>query len=125
MNSLCVFAGAGIGATLRYWIGAWYSARPNNGFPLHTLFINVSGSLLIGVFIAFADRYNWSPATRLFFATGVLGGYTTFSTFSLETVTLYGSGRLAAAAGYAASSLVLCVLAAAAGVKLAALVPGA
>lgn len=91
---LLVAAGGAIGATARYIAGLMISTRTGPGFPWHTLVINVSGAFLIGVL--FALPLGGSPsasAWRLFLATGILGGFTTFSTLSFEAVDLIARGH--------------------------------
>ncbi len=114
-----VALGAALGGVLRYLISAWTLTRfgPQLSW-LGTGFINVSGSLLIGVVIELATRGSLAPLARVFLATGILGGYTTFSTFALE-ITLLGAGSPLVALGYAAGSVVAGVGAAAAGIQLA------
>ena len=108
MDYLLVFAGGGIGAALRHWVNGISLALYGPGYPWGTLFINVSGSLLMGVVVELATLKIGMPAhVRLFIATGILGGYTTFSTFSLETGLLHARGDTAAAIAYALGSLVL------------------
>lgn len=91
-SSGLVFLGAGIGANARYWLGVWALRRFGEGFPWGTLAINVSGSLLIGLFMGLSETRGWPMGWRLLIAVGVLGGYTTFSTFSYETLKLLGKG---------------------------------
>jgi CrcB protein len=83
---LVVFAGAGAGGLARYVAGTWIMARYGGRFPLGTLIINVSGSLLIGVLMTLlTERLLYPhPYLRLFLVVGVLGGYTTFSSFEYE-----------------------------------------
>ena len=81
-----LFAGGGAGAALRYAIGLWIDARSGPGFPWGTFAINVAGCFAIGVVATLADEHAWvTPAARLLLVTGLLGGFTTFSTFGLET----------------------------------------
>ena len=89
-----------------------YLARLTGGtFPLHTLVINVLGSFLMGLIAEyFALKANLPPAWRLFLTTGVLGGFTTFSAFSLDAALLYERGQLTAAAVYVAASVVLSIV---------------
>ncbi len=116
-----VALGAGIGGVLRYLVGwlflQWFGA----GFPYGTLFINVTGSLLIGLIaeLSVTRAFGVTPLVRVFIATGILGGYTTFSTFSLDAVTLIADGAALPAALYAGGSVVLGVLAAHGGQVLA------
>jgi CrcB protein len=108
-----VAAGAAIGGILRYVVGAWTVARFGVQTSwLATGFINVSGSLLIGAVAQLAMQGAVSPLARVFLATGILGGYTTFSTFALALVT---PGSAALATLYAAGSVGLGVAAALAG----------
>lgn len=112
MDYLLVFAGGGIGAALRHWVNGVSLALWGSSYPWGTLFINVSGSLLMGVVVELAALKIGMPAhVRLFIATGILGGYTTFSTFSLETGLLHARGDTVLALSYALASLVLGVVA--------------
>lgn len=104
---LAVGAGAALGANLRHGVGLWAAAHWPGAFPWGTLLINLSGSLLLGLFLTLiAGRIGEPPLVRLFVATGVLGAYTTFSTFSAETVGLLDAGQPALALAYVALSLV-------------------
>jgi CrcB protein len=120
MQSLIlVFVGGGLGAALRHLVNLGSLKLAGTDWPFGTFFINVSGSLLMGVVAGlFALKLSLPPALRLFVATGILGGYTTFSTFSLETALLYQRGQLGAAALYAFGSLAAGVLALFAGMAL-------
>lgn len=83
---LVVLAGAGLGGLARYVLGTWIMARYGGRFPLGTFLINLSGSFLIGVLMTLlADRLPPHPLWRLFLIVGLLGGYTTFSSFEYET----------------------------------------
>lgn len=88
-KSILIFFGAGLGANLRYWLGGWVQSRTGSIFPWGTVFVNASGGLVMGLFMALILRQGWPLGWRLFFAIGVLGGYTTFSTFSYETIALF------------------------------------
>jgi CrcB protein len=82
---LVVLTGAGLGGLARYMAGTWVMAKYGGRFPLGTFVINVSGSFLIGVLMTlFAERLNPHPNWRLFLVVGILGGYTTFSSFEYE-----------------------------------------
>ena len=82
---LVVLAGAGLGGLARYVAGTWIMAKYAGRFPLGTFVINVSGSFLIGVLMTlFTERLNPHPNWRLFLVVGILGGYTTFSSFEYE-----------------------------------------
>ena len=122
-----IFLGGGLGAVSRYWLGYWIQGQRAAGaaFPWHTLIINVTGSLIIGLFYAFSDHAGWSMNWRLFVAIGILGGYTTFSSFSYETVQLILERSYTLALGYILGSFVLCILAAWLGVTVAKLASGA
>jgi CrcB protein len=97
-----------LGANLRYLLQTWTANRWGPDFPYGTLLINVSGSLILGFFITFAtQRLAVSPNLRAFVAVGLLGGYTTFSSFSVETLNLLQSGRGLAAALYMAGNVFL------------------
>lgn len=82
---LAVLLGAGLGGVARYAAGTWIMSRYGGRFPLGTLVINVTGSFLIGLLMAlFAERFQPHPNWRLFLVVGILGGYTTFSSFEYE-----------------------------------------
>ncbi|WP_291423687.1 fluoride efflux transporter CrcB [Deinococcus sp.] len=108
--------GGAIGAALRY--GTVLLLTPHAaraGFPVHVLLINVLGSFLLGLTVALAGRGVWPEEARLAFGTGVLGAFTTFSTFSVDLETLLARGAPALALVYAFGSLSLGVAAAFAG----------
>ncbi len=110
MLYLIVFAGAGLGGALRHGVNEAALRLFGTGLPAATLIVNVVGSLAIGVLAGyFASRTGTSQHLRLFLATGVLGGFTTFSAFSLDTALLLQRQAYWSAAGYAAAS-VLCSL---------------
>lgn len=112
---LCVGAGGAAGAMLRYAI----SLLPYKGaFPVLTLITNVLGALAIGAIAGAAARRGLSVELVLFLKTGVCGGFTTFSTFSLETYELLNQGDYGTALLYMAASLVLCLAGVAAGIFL-------
>jgi len=107
-ESLWVAFGAAIGANARYWIGYWAKANVQS-FPWPTLLINFLGSVLLGVFSAAALQRGWGWQGRLFFAVGLCGGFTTFSTFSFEVIDMFYARSWKVAGLYALLSLVLCV----------------
>lgn len=113
-----VAAGGAIGASARYLAGVAVMRAMGPGFPWGTLLVNVAGSFLMGVLIVVLAHLG---GTRFlpFLAVGVLGGFTTFSSFSLDAVTLYERGAVGAAAGYVAASVVLSLAALFAGLMLA------
>ncbi len=121
---LAVAAGAALGAVLRYGVALWAARKWGSGFPVGTMIINVSGSLLIGFAIGLAaSRLALTPTLRLFVVTGFLGGYTTFSTFSYETYELINAGSLWRGMANAAGSVLLGFLAVVLGIWLARLAP--
>lgn len=125
-NYLLVFVGGGVGACLRHacnLIGARVAV--GSPWPWSTFLINLSGALLMGVVVeAFALRNGASPQLRLLLATGILGGYTTFSTYALEIGLLLQRGQHGLAALYAGSSVALGVAGLFGGMKLARLALG-
>ena len=109
MLYLIVFVGAGIGGALRHGVNVWAVRAFGFGFPFGTLIVNVLGSFLIGLLAGFfAYRAGLVPQhARLFLTTGVLGGFTTFSSFGLQTFTLLRDGEFGfAVLNIAASNLV-------------------
>lgn len=106
MGFLVVFLGAGFGGMARHGLGLVMLRALGPGFPWGTLLINIVGSGLMGLFVTiFAFMHVGHPETRLFLTTGVLGGFTTFSTFSLDTVALWQRGQHGMAALYVAASI--------------------
>jgi fluoride exporter len=114
-----LFAGGGAGSMLRYAVGLWIEARTGPGFPWGTFAVNASGCLLIGVLATLADEHAWiTPAARLALVTGLLGGFTTFSAFGLETFQLIEDGRAWLALANAAGSVMVGLVAVVVGVAL-------
>ena len=106
MVYLIVFLGAGIGGALRHGVNVGSARLWGFGFPYGTLIVNVVGSFLMGLFAGyFAFRPGISQHMRLFLTTGILGGFTTFSAFSLDTVLLVERHAYGLAAGYAVGSV--------------------
>ncbi len=112
MNFLMVFLGGGCGSVLRYAVGL---VLPSSAFPWATLTVNVIGSLAIGLFGGWTARFGWSDGVRLALTAGLCGGFTTFSTFSKESLALVESGRWGAFGAYVAGSILLGLAAVAAG----------
>ncbi len=118
-NLLLVGAGGAIGSMVRYLVGLWTLHRWGPGFPWGTFGVNITGSFLIGLLAELIMRkFGASAEMRLFLITGVLGGYTTFSAFSLDTIMLFERGHVALAVTYIAASVVLSILAVFAGLAL-------
>jgi len=112
---LVVALGSGLGGALRYLLGLVLQ-RPGVGFPVATFLINIAGSFLLGLVLRVGlDPAALSPATRAFLTAGVCGGFTTFSTFSAETVALLEQGAWGRGLAYVAGSVALSVAAAALG----------
>lgn len=105
MSAALVFLGGGIGAVLRFLVGKWTLAWFGSGFPVGTLAVNVAGCLAIGLAIGALEGVG-QPA-KLFFVTGLLGGFTTFSAFGLDALTLWQRGQPGTALLYVMLSLIL------------------
>ncbi|WP_041580327.1 fluoride efflux transporter CrcB [Bacillus sp. 1NLA3E] len=116
MNVILVMFGGFLGAISRFLLGNWSFLHSTYGFPTGTLIINLVGSLLLGWLVAnYRDQY---PRIFLFFGTGFIGSFTTFSTFSVETLNLLEKGKLGLALGYGFISLVAGICFALIGYKL-------
>jgi CrcB protein len=119
MGYLIVFLGGGLGAALRHGINLAAFRLVGTEFPYGTLLINVLGSLAMGLIAEyFALKGGLPQHLRLFLTTGILGGFTTFSAFSLEAALLYERGQLAGAAIYVVASVVLAIAALFAGLAI-------
>jgi CrcB protein len=117
---LAIAAGGAVGALLRYWTSTAVHARLGHAFPYGTLLVNVVGSLLMGfLYIWLLERVAEGPALRAFLLVGLLGAFTTFSTFSLETLNLVETGQIARALANILASVTLCIGAASLGVLAA------
>jgi CrcB protein len=122
ISTVLVFLGAGIGGVLRHGVNLASSTWLGPAFPYGTLFVNILGSGAMGLlagYLAFKAGEGWTQGTRLFLATGVLGGFTTFSAFSLDALLLYERGEAAAAGLYVLGSVALSLMALAGGLALA------
>jgi CrcB protein len=120
MLYLIVFLGGGLGAALRHGVNLTSARILGTAFPYHTMFENVSGSFVMGLLAGyFAFRGSASQHWQLFFTTGILGGYTTFSAFSLDTVLLYERNEFGLAALYVLGSVGLAIGGLFAGLALA------
>jgi CrcB protein len=109
---LLVFLGAGIGGALRHGVNVGCARMCGAAFPWGTLTVNVLGSFIMGVLAAwltFKAGEGWSQPLRLFLTTGILGGFTTFSAFSLDAVLIWERGQVGLAVAYVAASVVLSI----------------
>jgi CrcB protein len=114
---MAIAAGGAIGALLRYWTSLAVHSRLGSGFPYGTLMVNVLGSLLMGfLYIWLIERIAAGATLRAFLLIGVLGAFTTFSTFSMETLNLVEGGQLGKALLNVVVSVTVCMTAAALGV---------
>lgn len=110
MGYVLVFVGGGLGAMLRHGINVGVGRWLGSAFPWSTFLINITGSLVMGLIAGwFAFKADASQSWRLFLTTGILGGYTTFSTFSLDTALLYERGEVGLAALYILGSVMLSI----------------
>ena len=117
---LWIGIGGFLGANSRYWLGSLINRWLGTGFPWATALVNISGALLIGIIATlFADRAIDNEALRLFLIVGVLGGYTTFSSYTFEAVSMMQEDRWMAAISYLALSNLVGILACVAGVMIA------
>lgn len=108
---LLIGGGSFIGGISRYLLSLYIQGKMQSSFPYGTLGVNIAGCLLIGIIFGFGERYNIAPEWRLFFVTGILGGFTTFSAFSNETINLLRDGQFWSASVYVISSVILGLLA--------------
>lgn len=113
-NAFWIFVGGGLGSLARWGASGFIARHWGENFPVGTLVVNITGSLLIGFLATLTGpdgRWLAPPSLRIFLMLGVLGGYTTFSSFSLQTLTLAQDGQWFRAALNAILSLVLCLAA--------------
>ena len=126
MNYLYVAIGSAVGGVARYALGSWFQQRLNEwnlrsgalSFPIGTLLVNVTGSFLLGVVLIIAAHRDNSTTIRLLFAVGLCGGYTTFSSFSGDTVGLIENGGSGLALLNVVASVALALLATYAGASV-------
>jgi fluoride exporter len=111
--------GGALGVNARYWLGVWMSRWVSPQFPWATFTINVSGSFAIGFLTILLARWQPQSPIRLLVVVGFLGGYTTFSTFSFESLTLWERGELSRALGYVVGSVIAGLAAVTVGAALA------
>jgi len=112
MQWFWLFIGGGLGTLLRWWVSGWVAERVGEVFPWGTLVVNVTGSFLVGLLAGLLGpegRWWATPETRQFLLFGFCGGYTTFSSFSLQTLNLLEEGQWALAGANVMLSVVLCL----------------
>jgi CrcB protein len=115
---LAVGLGSFIGGICRYLVTLFIQNKFLTTFPFGTMFVNVLGCFLIGVIYALSDRGSLSPLWRMFLATGMMGGFTTFSTFSNETVSMLRDAEYVPAFSYIAFSIIIGLAATIGGISL-------
>jgi len=119
MNYLLVFIGGGLGSALRHTVNVICPKLFGAHFPYHTFIINITGSTVMGLIAGYlAFKGDAGQSWRLFVMTGILGGYTTFSAFSLDAAVLYERGEIGLAAFYVLGSVILSILGLFAGLAL-------
>ena len=122
---LLVGLGGILGANARYAVSVWAADRFGTAFPYGTFVVNATGSFLLGFFLTVvADRFGNNPEARLLVATGFLGAYTTFSTFTYESIALLRRGSLRPALANVLGNVAIGLVGATAGIALGALVGG-
>lgn len=120
---LLVFLGGGIGAALRFWMQGVVHERMGAGFPYGTMAVNVLGCFVIGLLmIALDERFLAAASLRLFLTIGILGGFTTFSSFSYETLALLRDGEFLPALANVGFTVMLCLIATWGGMRLGKLI---
>lgn len=116
---LLVALGGALGSVCRYLVGVGAGRLLGADFPFGTIIVNIVGSFIMGLFIELlALKFDGSESLRLFVAVGILGGFTTLSSFSLDTIVLFERGAVAAAAVYVGASIALSLAALVAGLHL-------
>jgi fluoride exporter len=119
---LLIGTGGFIGSVIRYMASGLIQARTVGLFPWGTMGVNIIGCLIIGVVLGFTDRGNLNPEWRLFIATGICGGFTTFSAFSAETIGLIRDGEWFHGFTYILISVISCCLATFTGIVISKMV---
>lgn len=113
LNYILVGFGSAIGGIFRYWLSGAVANRFGQSFPWGTIIVNITGCVVIGFFNTITGpdgRFMVSPASRTFFMIGICGGYTTFSSFSLQTLNLVEDGQWWQAGGNILGSVLFCLL---------------
>src|SRR5262245_41461396 len=109
-TALLIFVGGGLGSVVRFWLGKWVSGLHQLSFPFGRLVVNVVACFVLGVVIGLADHKQFLSAdTRIFWAIGFCGGFSTFSTFSAETLMLLQQPAIVSGLLYVLASVVLCL----------------
>ena len=122
---LIVFIASGLGGAMRYGVNLFVTTLLPGSFPAGTITINITGSLAMGLLAElFLLRAGFSQDTKIFWTTGIIGGYTTFSTFALNAVTLWSRGEDVTAIVYVVASVIVAVLSLAGGMALVRVVSG-
>jgi len=114
-EAMWVGLGGFVGANARYWLGGWIMARLGSAFPYGTFVINITGSFILGMIMGVLEGHVLSPAVRLALAIGFVGAYTTFSTWTYETLRLIENGSLLMATINVVGSMLVGLLAAVSG----------
>lgn len=115
-----IFVGGGLGSVVRFLLGRWVTGIHNLNFPLGTLAVNAVACFVLGLIVGFADHKQMLSADmRIFWAVGFCGGFSTFSTFSYETLLLFQQPALMSGIVYVLASVALCLAATALGVAIA------
>jgi len=115
-----IFLGGGVGSLVRFFLGKWVNGLHSFTFPLGTFIVNLVACLLMGFIIGLAEHKQWlSPTSRLFWTVGVCGGFSTFSAFSSESLTLLQQGQNPSLILYVLGSVLLCLTATFLGIFLA------
>jgi fluoride exporter len=115
---IAIGTGSFFGGILRYLIAEFIQTRNFTNFPLGTLTVNIIGCFIIGIVFGLADKVNLTQEWRLFIGTGLIGGFTTFSAFSIETIGLLRDGQIWSAATYITLSVVLGLIVAFVGISI-------
>ena len=109
--AVLVFLGGGLGSLARYGIARCFGQHATGTIPWHTFAVNLVGSLLLGALVGYAATREVSESARAFLAVGLLGGFTTYSTFNMETLALFEQRGATTAAGYVLGTVLLCLVA--------------
>lgn len=119
MPVLYVALGGALGSVARFWISRLMESMPASAFPWATLVVNITGSFLIGIlFVAIIERAILAADLRYLLMVGLLGGFTTYSAFSLETMLMLDRGQLLFASGYVLATVMGCLAAVWSGIRL-------